>query len=802
VKTSWAFLAALTLGACEANVDEILAGKACTETGACADGYVCREPAHVCVLEGTQTTSQGGGASTTTTTTTSTGGGGGSGGCDSVTDCPAPSSGCEVPICIGGVCGTSALPMGTLSPAQTLGDCKTGVCDGAGNILQQNEATDVPDLGDCVNATCNSGTPESRSLPVGTTCAETNGTVCSGDGFCVECNVESDCVGLPASSECATRVCDAGTCMLMPAAMGTMLAAQTTGDCKKAVCDGSGGTTTQNDGADLPDDLNQCTTDGCSAGMQTHVAVMVGDPCSAGTCDALGNCVGCVQPSDCGASTFCAQRTCTAGVCGLSNTTVETPLPSGSQVSGDCQELRCDGSGAVKTVASAGDVPSDDGLECTGETCVAGSPQHPPTSLGSTCNQTGGLFCDGLGACVECNAPADCSNQGTVCQSPTCASNACGLVNDPAGDPAPAAAQIDRDCKLIVCDGSGGTTTQADGADLPVDGNACTQDVCTGTTPSNPPAAAGTPCSNGGTCDGAGNCSQKKPNGSACSTSTECMSGNCPSQDGVCCATACNGTCRSCLASKTGGTTGTCGLIPAGEDPDLECAPTNQTCDGAGACLFDCGQTPTPATSACPAACTGGCTAGTCIIDCPTAGACQGAALDCPDGFACRVQCTGTGTCDDATVTCPPFYACDVACASGACGQTAVTCDDGACSLTCNGNNTCTGASVGCGVNTCHAICNSAASKPQVACGSSCDCVTCGKALGAPCLNSSECASGFCPTQDKVCCEAACSGLCEGCAMATTGQPSGSCEPILNGLDPNAECTGPKTCNGNLGCTP
>ena len=47
-------------------------------------------------------------------------------------------------------------------------------------------------------------------------------------------------------------------------AVGTPLAAQTSSDCQKAVCDGAGATTTQNDDTDLPDDNNACTTDVCT----------------------------------------------------------------------------------------------------------------------------------------------------------------------------------------------------------------------------------------------------------------------------------------------------------------------------------------------------------------------------------------------------------------------------------------------------------------------------------------------------------------------------------------------------------
>lgn len=68
--------------------------------------------------------------------------------------------------------------------------------------------------------------------------------------------------------------------------------------------------------------------------------------------------------------------------------------------------------------------------------------------------------------------------------------------------------QTAGDCHEVQCDGSGGTTNATKDSDVPVDGNQCTDDLCTTGTPSNPPVGAGAACTqNGGTsCDGAGAC--------------------------------------------------------------------------------------------------------------------------------------------------------------------------------------------------------------------------------------------------------------------------------------------------------
>lgn len=57
-----------------------------------------------------------------------------------------------------------------------------------------------------------------------------------------------------------------------------------------------------------------------------------------------------------------------------------------------------------------------------------------------------------------------------------------------------------------------------------------------------------------------------------------------------------------------------------------------------------------------------------------------------------------------------------------------------------------------------------------------------GKESGVACQSGAECASSFCA--DGVCCETACDGVCESCALATPG----ICLPVPDGTDPGLEC--------------
>lgn len=197
-----------------------------------------------------------------------------------------------------------------------------------------------------------------------------------------------------------------------------------------------------------------------------------------------------------------------------------TAVPS--QTAGDCQQVVCDGNGATKSQADDADLPND-GKECTDDTCAAGVPTFTPKTLNVACGAGGALFCDGNGACVGCTGNSQCG-AATDCATPTCSAGQCTTNFTAPGTATPN--QTLGDCQEVQCNGIGGTKTVAKTSDVQDDNNACTNDVCNGSTPATTNVATGAACTNGALgkyCNGAGSCVE-------CLTAADCSSGVCTLQ--------------------------------------------------------------------------------------------------------------------------------------------------------------------------------------------------------------------------------------------------------------------------------
>lgn len=71
---------------------------------------------------------------------------------------------------------------------------------------------------------------------------------------------------------------------------------------------------------------------------------------------------------------------------------------------------------------------------------------------------------------------------------------------------------------------------------------------------------------------------------------------------------------------------------------------------------------------------------------------------------------------------------------------------------------------------------------------------------GVGCARDGQCRYAHCAPLDNVCCDTACSSLCEACLFAKTGSPNGTCDLVTGGTDPDVECTAaPQASCGNSG---
>jgi hypothetical protein len=511
---------------CGGHCGKCASGKTCVAAGDCTFG-VCRSD-HTC------------------------------GACGVASDCPGAETECQHRSCTAGICGVVRDPVNTPVTLQTTGDCKSLQCAADGTVATVNDASDMPDdRNPCTNDSCMNGAPSHTTLPLNTACGGLNR--CNANGQCVGCISATDCPGT--DTACQTRACSAqGICSVTFKASGTRLADPAAGDCKGLQCDGAGNTQSVNDGADVPVDSNACTTDECAAGTPSHRPVASNTACGTGlVCDGATHCVACLTATTCpGTDTECHTRTCVNGACGISNKAAGTVTVA--QVSRDCKRIQCNGAGATATVPDTNDLPVD-GNACTADVCSGDIPSNPALTAGTACGGTS--VCDGRGLCVGCLTAATCPGTDTECHTRTCsAARVCGVANAAAGKLL--ALQTSGDCKRSQCDGAGNPQTITDITDLPVDGNACTRDLCAATgVPSNPPQVTGTSCGTGLLCNATGACV-------GCRTVADC-----PGTDTACRARSCSATGQCVVTSAAAGT-----VLPVASQIARDCKRSQ--CDAAG----------------------------------------------------------------------------------------------------------------------------------------------------------------------------------------------------------------------------
>ncbi len=445
--------------------------------------------------------------------------------------------------------------------------------------------------------------------------------------------------------------------------------------------------------------------------------------------------------------------------------TAASACQSGFCVDGVCCESACTGD----CLTCAGDgtkgscIPADRGT----------NPRAKCVDTGAAACGTDGT-CDGAGSCEKYPA-------GVACQTAGCTGSTLMFAGRCDGN-GTCAAPPSQSCAPFTCGAAGQCKT-----------------TC----------AADTDCASGTFCV-AGSCG-KKPIGASCGASADCNSGNCA--QGVCCATACSGTCKSCAVA---GSAGTCINVPAGQDPLAQCDDQGPSsclqdgfCDGKGGC-----ETYAAGTSCGAATCTGGtytpagkCDgAGTCAPAaaqsckaylCGAGGACKtscAADTDCATGYFCvGGSCAkkGLGTTCSADSDCGSGH-----CAQGVCCMTACAGTCMSCALT---GSTGTCAPIPTGMDPFNQCADQAATNP---CGTSGACDGNGACAYYPAGTS--CAAASCTgstlTQGRTCdgagtCRPATTAMCDPFACG-----AGACKATCT---TNADCVSPNVCsNGSCGKLP
>jgi hypothetical protein len=339
-----------------------------------------------------------------------------------------------------------------------------------------------------------STTTTTSATGTGGTGGGTSTSTSTGGGTCVD--PVKDC---PApANECVTAICDgAGKCGTSNVTANTATTTQTTGDCKKVVCDGNGALKSINDDTDIENDAKECTTDTCAAGVVVHTPLAVKTACGAGNalkCDAAGECVGCIDAGDCSAAPVCKVAACNAGTCGTDNSMDGSACSDNNKCTqaDACLAGACVGSNPV--VCTATDQCHDPG---TCAPLTGDCSQSLPKGDGSACND--GSKCTKSDSCqagtctgsnpVTCPVPDQCHDvaacapaTGTCAVTPKSDNTAC---ND--GD----SCTTTDTCQAGVCDGVAVVCTALDECH-----NIGTCAAATGMC-LNPNKADGTLCSNG-----------------------------------------------------------------------------------------------------------------------------------------------------------------------------------------------------------------------------------------------------------------------------------------------------------------
>lgn len=667
----------------------------------------------------------------------------------------------------GGSASQSTTATTTTSTGMTMTTSGTG-----GSTPCMDAATDCPQTGTkCATPVCNAdATCGTDDAPKDSACGDAGGQVCDGNGACVECtNVDFHCP--PSTNECELPACTAGKCTATPVSQSTpTTAGQTSGDCKLVVCDGMGGTEVVDDDDPL-DDMNDCTTDTCVAGVNTPVPIAPGTACTTnggkvcGSGSKAATCVECISNASCS----------NGNVCDTSNDNFVCVPPScmdgmkdGSETGVDCGGPICGACSNGQMCAAAGDCAS--GFCSSGVCAACGADANCPstsfcdTSTGKcTADNTNGTSCTGnaqctsghcadgvccdtacSGTCNACSAAKKGMGLDGVCEAlssgidpdnecPTTSPSSCGTTGTCDGAGACAFYPASTQCAPASCIGT--TLSPADscngmGACVDAGSMSCNGFICNPTADACLSSCIGdADCAAGNYCTFGGQCLPKQGNGASCTQNKQCTSNACV--DGTCCGSASCGTCQAC---NVPGSLGACANVPAGQIDVGTCSGVN-VCNGAGGCVKSDG------------------------VGCTTNGECLNA--HCVDGVCCNSTCNSL------------CQACSAAKkgsgTDGTCGNVSNNADP---------DNECTGAFSCNGSGGCQSCADNSknGTETDIDCGGA-SCPKC--ALGKMCMSSGDCLSNVCV--NSVCTNATCSDMLKNGSETDVDCGGPSCPKCVNG---------------------
>jgi hypothetical protein len=353
-----------------------------------------------------------------------------------------------------------------------------------------------------------------------------------------------------------------------------------------------------------------------------------------------------------------------------------------------------------------------------------------------------------------------------------------------------------NDCKATIDGCFDGSTCTADGGHKPGSDICATCDVSKRVGSNevgfvNVPAMPATPCNDGNfcsemdQCNGAGAClgmAKDCDDGATCTVDT-CNEGLDKCENTVAAGCFING---KCYVEKEVSDLDHCQACDPANDPtgfsqrppdsqcgDPVCKDGTLTpaplCDATGACITQPSMSCDGAVCADAMSCTGMCTKDS---DCQTDHHCEDHTCkpDDPNGDPC-----------DRPEQCESGFCADHVCCNAACDRVCESCNQQGAIGMCKGYEVGTDPEMEC--------------KDSQICASPGLCAPEDRPPGTMCDKDAQCASGHCT--DGVCCNVACNGTCESCAVK--GQ-EGTCSPYDVSQDPENECKGEQVCNGAGQC--